>query len=115
MSSAATQALESFRRMESGRRFAVIAAAVLAVGAIAFVGHWGATPTFVTLYRDVDLKESGQMADQLRKAGIPFKLDGGGTEVMVPVAQVAAARVTLAKEGLPSSGKPGLELFDKAS
>ena len=33
----------------------------------------------------------------------------------MPVADVARARVALAKDGLPLSGRPGLELFDKPS
>lgn len=107
--------LASFGAMDARRRLLVICAAVLAVGAIGFTAYWGATPTFVTLYRDVDLKEAGAMSEHLRKADIPFRLGGGGTEILVPVTQVAAARVALASAGLPSSGKPGLELFDKAS
>jgi flagellar M-ring protein FliF len=93
----------------------VLGAAALAVAAIWVVGQWGATPTYVTLYRDLDLREAGQIADQLHKSSIPYRLGGGGTEVLVPVSDAASARVSLAREGLPSSGKPGLELFDKPS
>src|SRR5262249_23650288 len=100
---------------DMGRRLLVIGAAAVAVTAIALVGRWGAAPTYVTLYRDLDFKEAGDMSEHLRKSDIPYKLGGGGTEVMVPVSDVAAARVALAKEGLPASGKPGLELFDKPS
>jgi flagellar M-ring protein FliF len=35
--------------------------------------------------------------------------------VLVPVAEIARARVALAKDGLPVNGRPGLELFDKPS
>jgi flagellar M-ring protein FliF len=55
------------------------------------------------------------MAERLAKTGIPHRLGQGGTEVLVPVAEVARARVALARDGLPSSGRPGLELFDKAN
>ena len=48
------------------------------------------------------------MSDYLRKASIPFKLAGGGTELMVPAAEVAAARVALAKEGSQLALTPAL-------
>ncbi len=92
----------------------LVAGAVL-VALIAAIGWWASQPTYVTLYRDLDLRESGQIADQLAKGRIAYRLENGGTEVLVPAANVAAARVALAKEGLPSSGRPGLELFDKPS
>ena len=115
MSAPGSNLVGNFQRMDMGRRLLVIGAAVVAVAAIAWVGRWGAAPTYVTLYRDLDFKEAGDMAEHLRKSDIPYRLGGGGTEVMVPVSDVAAARVALAKEGLPASGKPGLELFDKPS
>ncbi len=115
MSRSGASLLEPLARMDSRRRVMVIAAAVAALVAIGFAAHWGSAPTYVTLYRDLELKESGQMADQLRKADIPHRLGAGGTELQVPVAELATARVALAREGLPSGGKPGLELFDKAS
>ncbi len=105
----------TFARMPGNRRFLLIGVLVVVLAALAAVGRWASTPTYVTLYRDLDLKESGQMAEQLGKTNVPYRLAAGGTEVQVPVAEVARARVALAKDGLPASGRPGLELFDKPS
>ena len=77
------------------------------------VSRWATGPTFTSLYRDVDLATMSGMTDALNKAGITYRLDGGGSEVLVPVQDIARARVLLAKDGLPSSGHPGMELFDK--
>jgi flagellar M-ring protein FliF len=92
--------------------FAIAAAAIVAVWAIA---HQMTAPTYMTLYRDLDLKESGTIGEQLRKSNIAWRLASGGTEIQVPIEQVATARVALARAGLPATGRPGLELFDKAS
>jgi flagellar M-ring protein FliF len=77
------------------------------------LAHWASAPTFVTLYRDLDLSESGAIAENLSKTDIPYRLASGGAEVLVPASDIARARVTLAKAGLPANGRPGLELFDK--
>ena len=98
-----------------GRKMVIAVVAVAVVLGVWAVSRWAATPTFVTLYHDLDLKESGAISAQLGKSGIQFRLEGGGAEVMVPAADLARARVALAQQGLPSSGRPGLELFDKPS
>lgn len=65
------------------------------------------------LYSDLDLRDSGQMADQLNRQHIPYRIAAGGTEILVPADQVAQARVALARQGLPSGGSIGYELFDR--
>jgi flagellar M-ring protein FliF len=108
--------LASFSRAAGGsRRFLLMGAAVVAVIAVWAIGRWASEPNYVTLYRDLDLAEAGQVADHLEKSDIPHKLGDGGTEVLVPASEAAHARVALAKDGLPVNGRPGLELFDKAS
>lgn len=92
----------------------VVALAAIAI-AIGFVGRWASTPTYVTLFSGLELKEVGQVTDNLAKANIPYRLGASGTDVEVPAAEVARARVALAKSGLPTNGRPGLELFDKPS
>jgi flagellar M-ring protein FliF len=99
--------------MNGSRRFLLLGAAAVAVIAVWAVSRWAGSPTYVTLYRDLELNEVSAVTEQLSKSGIASKLGAGGTEVMVPVAEIARARVALAKEGLPSNGRPGLELFDK--
>ncbi len=108
-----TGLLRSVRNLDSTRRFLLLGGVVALVAVIWLVSGWAGSPTFVTLYRELDLKESGAITENLGKAGIKARLTAGGTEVQVPVADLARARVSLAKDGLPSAGRPGLELFDK--
>lgn len=103
------------RGMDATRRFVLAGAIVAILVAVGLIGRWASTPTYVTLFSDLDLKESGEISDRLTKANIPNRLQSGGTMIEVPVADAARARVALAKDGLPAQGRPGLELFDKPS
>ncbi len=101
------------RGFPNGRRLLALGAAALLVAGVWLTSRWLSAPTYVTLYRDLDLVEAGTIAERLTKSSIQHRLGVGGTEILVPVADVAKARVTLAKDGLPRNGRPGLELFDK--
>lgn len=97
------------------RRFTLLAVAAVVVVAVWGIGRWASNPTYVTLLRDISPGTSGVVEERLQKEGVPHRLAAGGTEVQVPVADLARARVALAKEGFPGEGRPGLELFDKPS
>jgi flagellar M-ring protein FliF len=83
--------------------------AMLAVLAL----HGGSSPHMALLYGDLDIHEAGQIADALDKAHIQHELGGQDDRIMVPADQVAAARLLLAKGGLPSGGSVGYEIFDR--
>lgn len=88
------------------------------IGAVAFIlalSWWATRPDWVPVFSDLPLQSVGKLSDKLTEAGIPFRLDAGGTQLVVPAPDVARARVALAREGLPSAGRPGLELFDQPS
>lgn len=104
----------SVQRMPVGRKMVLLGGVLVVVAAVVGVGLWASEPAWVPLYRDVPLGEAGRMVDALDKAGIRNKLDAGGSEVMVARQSLAQARVVLAKAALPTSGRPGFELFDNA-
>lgn len=93
------------------------AMAAVALGVLALMGvlvmRSGAQP-MALLYADLDLREAGQVVDQLERARIPREMQAGGSRILVPADQVARARLLLAKEGLPSGGSIGYEIFDRA-
>ncbi|CAP55619.1 flagellar M-ring protein FliF [Gluconacetobacter diazotrophicus] len=89
------------------------AAAVL-LTILGFLVFQGGGQTMALLYGDVDLGEAAEMIDDLAKAHISSTTSPDGTSIYVPRDKVASARLLLAKDGLPSGGAVGYELFDKS-
>ena len=79
------------------------------------LSRWAAAPTWVPLYAGLPLETTNSVTESLSEAGIRYRLEMGGSEVRVPSTDLARARVVLAGSGLPSGGRPGLELFDQPS
>ncbi len=101
-------------RFGGWRRVATIAVGLAAVVLILGVSKWATAPTFVPVFTGVSLDESSKIDDALTKAGIQHQLGRGGTDILVMTADLAKARVTVAKEGgMPDAGRPGMEIFDK--
>ncbi len=106
--------LEGFKALGVGRLIAMAAVAGAMLLILAFLALRGAgTDHMALLYADMDLREAAQVADQLDKAHISHEVGPDGTRISVPAADVPRARLLLAKEGLPSGGSIGYEIFDR--
>lgn len=75
--------------------------------------HNGSADRMALLYSDVDLREASQIVDLLDKAHIAHDAQGDGSRLMVPAGDIPRARMLLAKEGLPTGGSIGYEIFDR--
>jgi flagellar M-ring protein FliF len=108
-----TALLESLRSLGALKLAAMAAVTLVSFGLLGFLMFRGGDGPMALLYADLELREAGQIVDQLERARIPRQIEAGGTRVLVPVDQVAHARLLLAKEGLPSGGSIGYEIFDR--
>jgi flagellar M-ring protein FliF len=102
-------------KLGGGRRAMVIIVGVAAAALIFAIAQWAGAPTWVPALTNLPLESVSQMTDKLDQAAVKYRLERGGADIMVNSADLAKARVALAKGGLPNSGRPGLELFDQPS
>jgi flagellar M-ring protein FliF len=79
------------------------------------VSRWATAPEWVPVLSGLSIETVGAVTDKLDQAAIKYKLERGGTDVSVAASDLARARVTIARDGLPTAGRPGLELFDQPS
>ena len=106
--------LEGFKALGVGRLIAMAAVAGLMLVMLAFLAlRGGGGEHMALLYADMDLREAAQVTDQLDRAHISHEAGPDGTRISVPASEVPRARLLLAKEGLPSGGSIGYEIFDR--
>ncbi|OUJ12222.1 flagellar basal-body MS-ring/collar protein FliF [Acetobacter okinawensis] len=106
--------LTSLKALGRTQQIALGVAGAALLGALAYFAFYAGVGASTLLYGDLDLTEAAEMADDLAKAHISFTTSSDGTRIFVAKDKVASARLLLAKNGLPSGGAVGYELFDKS-
>ncbi len=106
--------VEGLRALGPARLAAMGAVALGMLGMLALMVLRGGTEPMALLYGDLELRDSSQVVDQLARRHIPYRIAGSGSQVLVPADQIAEARLALAREGLPSGGSVGYEIFDRS-
>jgi flagellar M-ring protein FliF len=106
--------IEGLRALGPARLAAMGAVALGMFGMLAFMVLRGGTAPMALLYGDLDLRDASQIVEQLTKHHIQYRIGANGSQVMVPAEQVAEARLALAREGLPTGGSVGYEIFDRS-
>jgi len=102
-------------RIGGPRRALIVLIGLGAVALVWGISYWATAPSWVPLFHGVDLKDAAAVTSRLEEAGIEHRLERDGSLVLVREDQLARARVHLAQAGVPSSGRPGFELFDQPS
>ena len=87
--------------------------AIVILGLLAAITLRGNAQPMSLLYGDMDLRDAGQVASTLDKLHIPYETRGAGATILVPADEVDRARLALARDGLPSGGTVGYEVFDR--
>jgi flagellar M-ring protein FliF len=93
----------------------ILLVGIATAGFIFVIAQWAGAPAWVPAFSGIPLESVGQLTDKLDQAGVKYKLERGGSDIMVAAGDLAKARVALAKGGIPNAGRPGLELFDQPS
>jgi len=94
----------------------VIASLLLVLGLTGamFFLRWVSAPTYGVLLAGLDAKDAAAVTAKLAADGVPYKLEGGGSTVLVPQSDVDKERIAVAAAGLPAgTTQDGWAAFDK--
>ncbi len=105
--------LDQLKALGTARLASLAAVGFAMLGLLAVIALRGPSPSMTPIYSDLDPREASQMADLLDHQKIPYQVSPAGTQISVAEPDVPRARMTLAKEGLPTGGSIGYELLDR--
>ncbi|HEV2500332.1 MAG TPA: flagellar basal-body MS-ring/collar protein FliF [Terriglobia bacterium] len=116
-------ALDASQVMQQGRSFVLGLSArqrvLIALSLIAVVGTlWVFVSLlgrgdFKVLYSGLDPAEANTIAKRLAQENIPAQISSDGKTLSVPDSRLDKARLDMAAEGFPQSGRLGFEIFDQ--
>lgn len=106
-------ALLGLGRLSRFRQLGVMAGLVAGVALSVWVVMWSQTPTYQVLFSNLTDTDAAQIADQLQKTGVRYKINDRTGTVMVPSDSVHDVRMQLAAQGLPRSSGIGFEMLGK--
>src|ERR1700722_10624825 len=111
------QVLGQLKGMVTGlsvkQRIVIAVGALLSVGVIALFVNLMGKPEYKPLYTNMEPTDAQALVARLAEKNIPAETSPDGKSVSVPADKLDAARLQIASQGMPRSGRLGFELFDK--
>ena len=107
--------LEAWNRLTPRRRVVLVASAIAVFSGIWMFRDYMVAKAFRPLYTELSPEEAGLTVTRLKELHISYKLAAQGSTIMVPEQNLDEARLQLAAEKLPQTGRLGFEIFDKAN
>jgi flagellar M-ring protein FliF len=98
--------------LPAGLKLVLVVGALAAIG-VAAVNAVGSAEAWQYAFTNLTPEDSAEAAGALKAAGLPFRLDAGGSALAVPGTKVHDARLLLAASGLPRGSGVGFEIFDR--
>ncbi|UOD35048.1 flagellar M-ring protein FliF [Deferribacteraceae bacterium V6Fe1] len=110
-----SQFLEVFSKMNLMQKVSIVGAVFAVIISSIVLIVWANKPVYKTLYYNLNQQDAASVIEKLKERQVPYQLKDSGRTIEVPQNFVYETRIELAKEGVPSGGGAGFELFDKTN
>lgn len=105
------QLVEIWQGLSKKQRGIIIGSVILVLLGMGMLINWASNPHYMPLFTDLSTQDAGAVVEKLQEKNIEYRLEDGGSTIVVPQKEVYGLRVNLANEGLPK-GKAGFSRFD---
>jgi flagellar M-ring protein FliF len=95
--------IAGLRALGPVRLLALLAVGIGILGLLAAMAFRAGDPPMSPLFGELESRDAAAIVAALERQRVPYRLAGGGTQVLAPTDQVARLRLLLAREGLPAS------------
>lgn len=108
------QAKALWAKLTLRRKITLGAVLAVTVAGIAAVSLRTETVKEAVLFSGLPAEEAGSIVKELDTAKVPYRLDQGGSTILVPEARLAEIKLQMATAGLPKGGGYGFADFNNA-
>jgi flagellar M-ring protein FliF len=109
-----TQGKNFFNRLNVWQKALFIGVpSVILLGLVLILSTGSNSSNYQVLFNDLTSADAGKITQSLKEKQIDYKLEDGGSTILVDKNNLYNTRIDLAAEGLPESSIVGYELFDK--
>ena len=74
---------------------------------------WANKTVYKVAYKSLSKSDASEIVFKLKDSNTPYRLEDGGSTILVPEKDVYDVRLSMAKDGIPKGGGVGYEIFDK--
>ena len=96
------------------RKLSLVAVAALSILLFSLIIMQARIADYSLLFANLPSRDAAEVVQWLKDRKIPYRIEGGGSIIMIPAEQVHETRIELAGSGLADGGV-GFEIFDKQS
>ena len=96
------------------RKLSLVGAAAVSVVLFSLIIMQSQVADYSLLFANLPSRDASSVVEWLKGHKIPYRLEDGGRDILIPADKVYEARIDLAGSGL-SEGGVGFEIFDKQS
>lgn len=104
-----------FKAMPVSKKISMAVVLGLVVAGFALMFLWANQIDYQVLYSNLSGEDAAGIVSKLREQRIAYKLEDGGSLILVPAEKVYETRLVLAGDRLPRGGNVGFEIFDRTS
>src|SRR5262245_2710620 len=108
------QLTDFWASLPTAKRIALVAVTSLVLVGVMALSVLGSRETYGTLYSELATEDAAAIVEKLKTSQVPYRLEAGGTQILVPEERIPALRLELAASGLPHGGSVGFEIFDRS-
>ncbi|HEX5513575.1 MAG TPA: flagellar basal-body MS-ring/collar protein FliF, partial [Gammaproteobacteria bacterium] len=105
---------DNLQRLSTSGQIGLASGLLLIVLLTGGLAYWAFATDYAVLFSDVDSREAAVLVQQLEEMKAPYRLEAGGTRILVPASGVHALRLKLMSDGIQLNSGAGFELFNKA-
>ncbi len=107
--------IEFIKTIGAARLAAMGVVAAGLIGVFIFLSYRLSQPQMSVLFADLAFEDSTEIVSQLDSLNVPYNIRNNGGTILVPQDRALRLRMTLAQQGVPTSGVVGYEIFDKTN